>query len=805
MLTTLDGAWKLRAVDGPIPPAIAGRVVAASVPGTVHTDLLTAGLVPDPFDGNNESALSWVGQVTWEYSREFSADLQANARFDLVCEGLDTVATISVNGAMVGHTVNQHRTYRFDLRPHLKGGVNQIAIRFDPAVEYAQRMEAIYGERPQSYRHPFNCIRKSACNFGWDWGIEAVTAGIWRSIGLDHWDEVRITSLVAAPDLRGSTGVLTVTAQLERTGRTPVSVDVEVAGSKVTAEVPPYAESLTLDVEVPDVAPWWPIGHGDQPLYEVTVRARTALVEDTHVRHVGFRNVRVNTVPDEDGSPFELFVNDELVVVRGVNWIPDDAFFPRVTPERYHTRIADAIDANINLLRVWGGGIYEADAFYEHCDRTGVLVWQDFLFACAAYTEDEPLRGEIELEAVDAVTRLSSHPSLVIWNGNNENIWGYAEWGWRQKLAGRSWGEGYYARLLPDIVRRVDGTRAYSPGSPFSFDRYLHPNDPANGTMHIWDVWNRRDYTTYAEYAPRFVSEFGFQGPPSWTTLRRVVHDEPLEPYGPEMLVHQKAVDGNLKLERGYLPHFPEPRSIEDWHWTTQLNQAHAVKFGIEYFRSLAPLNSGTIVWQLNDCWPVISWSAVDYDGYRKPLWYALRHAYSPQLATLQRGMDGLDLVVLNDSSDVVDKEACVRRVTLDGEVVEEAAILVHVGSRTGARLALPDGLTKTLGGQEALFCDVPGFERATLYGADVLHQELQRGAIEIDSGSDGVSSWVEVHATSVVRDLWLAADLLSDGAAVDSGLVHLLPGERHVFAVRGCPALPADILPALWSANRLL
>lgn len=807
-MTTLDGQWTLRAVGGPVPDDLAGRVVPATVPGTVHTDLLAAGLIPDPFDGDNERALAWIGRCDWEYSREFDVDLHAAERHDLVCDGLDTVATVRVNGADVARTANQHRRYRFDLRPFLRHGGNTLSIRFDSAIDEAERMEAVYGELPHSYRHPFNALRKSASNFGWDWGIEAVTAGIWRSIRLESWSDVRITSLMTAPDLEGTTGRLVVSAGIEWATAAPAELTVRVDGSSITVPLRPKTPRAEVVLEVPDVEPWWPIGHGGQRLYQATVTLSTGSTHDVHSRAVGFRSVRLDSSADAHGTGFTLVVNERPIYIRGANWIPDDAFVTRVTPERYADRIADATDANVNLLRIWGGGIYEDDAFYARCDEVGVLVWQDFLFACAAYTESEPLRGEIEQEATDAITRLSAHPSLVLWNGNNENIWGYVDWGWRPRLAGQSWGEGYYIGLLADLVERLDGTRPYSPGSPFSFDRYIHPNDPSHGTTHIWDVWNERDYSAYGEYSPRFVSEFGFQGPPAWSTLTRVVHDEPLSPYGPQMLVHQKANDGNLKLERGYSPHFPEPGTIEDWHWTTQLNQAHAVAFGIERFRSLAPLNTGTIVWQLNDNWPVISWSAVDYDGNRKPAWSAIRHAYAPRLLTLQAGEHGLELVVVNDTDEAVAGEARLRRVDLRGEILASESIDLRAAARTTTRVALPRAITEAGDpADEALFCDLPGAERAVRYFADVREQALEPQALSTEwSLADGVAL-LTVRATAVVRDLWLAADQLSVGAAVDSGLIQLLPGESHVFSVLGHRAAPGPCEPpaALWSANRLL
>jgi beta-mannosidase len=465
------------------------------------------------------------------------------------------------------------------------------------------------------------------------------------------------------------------------------------------------------------------------------------------------------------------------------------------------------VEANVNLIRVWGGGRYESEAFYRRADELGLLVWQDFLLACAAYAEEDHLARELEAEAREQITRLSQHPSLVIWNGNNENVWGYADWGWPAALDGRTWGEGYYRELFPRLVAELDPTRFYSPASPYSFGDYLHPNDQRNGTMHIWDVWNQRDYTAYRDYAPRFVAEFGFQGPPAWSTLTRVVHDEPLDPYGPEMLVHQKASRGNEKLERGIRGHLPEPAAAEDWHWATQLNQAHAIRFGIEHFRSLAPHCAGMILWQLNDDWPVVSWAAVDFDEHRKPLWFALRDAYAPRLATIQprpsqqsaagafEGVapekDALALVLLNDTGAPWDGVFTVSRTGFDGIVLASAELAVSVPARGNGTWELPAevaGITDAR--REMIVAEPaggdPGFAPALWNPAEVVEQALAGPAAAYDARAErtGEGYAVTVTARSYVRDVFLQADRVDPEARVDRGLVTLLPGRLARFEI---------------------
>ena len=548
------------------------------------------------------------------------------------------------------------------------------------------------GPRPHVNAHPYNAIRTMACAFGWDWGPDAVTAGIWRPIGLDRWRGARIAALRPLVGVDGDTGRLTAHVDLERDDDVAgLTLQVAVGDAGVTTQLRPGETAATVEVEVPGVRLWWPRGYGAQPLYPVTVTVGDSATGRTHAvarTRVGFRTVELDTTPDEHGTPFTIVVNGEPVFARGVNWIPDDILLPRVTRERYRERITPAVEANVNLVRVWGGGIYESDDLYDACDELGVLVWQDFLFACAAYAEEEPLRGEVIAEAREAVTRLSPHPSLVLWNGGNENLWGHEDWGWKERLGDLSWGLGYYDDVLPGIVAELDPTRPYCPGSPWSPGAGHHPNDPAHGTTHLWEVWNRLGYEHYRDAVPRFVSEFGFQGPPAWATLTRAVHDDPLRADGPALLAHQKAEDGQAKLLRGLRGHLPEPTSFDDWHWATSLNQARAVALGVEHARSWSPVCSGAIVWQLNDCWPVVSWAAVDGDGRRKPLWYALRRSFADRLLTVQPRDGGLALVAVNDTADPWTASARVTRRSFDGSVLADMTVPLDVPPRASPRRA---------------------------------------------------------------------------------------------------------------------
>ncbi|MBD8466468.1 glycoside hydrolase family 2 protein [Plantibacter sp. CFBP 8798] len=815
----LHSDWTLTALAGPVPTPVRDLTVAASVPGCVHLDLHARGLIADPFDGDNETAQQWIGSTAWRYETVFHWRAEEADRHELVALGLDTVASIELNGTCVGETENQHRSYRFDVGPYLRAGENRLTITFAAPVEEAEARSAAHGARPHVNHHPYNALRKAASNFGWDWGIDVATSGIWRPIGIESWSGVRIDSVRPLVDLAdhedGVVGLLDARIRLDwaapshDTSEERVRLRVAVGGVEDTVSVTPGAQEVRVALTIPKVDVWWPRGHGGQPLYDVLVDVLGDEWTDASTAHwhsrIGFRTVRIDTMPDDHGAPFDIVVNGELIQIRGANWIPDHAFVTETDRDRYRRRVTDAAEANMNLLRVWGGGIYESDDFYDACDEAGILVWQDFLFACAAYAEEEWLAVEVEAEAREAITRLSPHPSLVVWNGNNENIWGYVEWGWRQELKGRTWGNGYYRELLPALIAELDPTRPYSPASPYSFDEYLHPNDAANGTMHIWDVWNRLDYSEFRQHHPRFASEFGFQGPPAWSTLVDAVHDEPLDPYGPQMLVHQKAEDGNLKLERGLRGHLPEPRTIAEWHWATQLNQAAAIRFGIEHFRSLAPLNTGVIVWQLNDNWPVVSWAAVDFAEHRKPLWFALRAVYEPRLATFQPAEGGLELVVLNDTADGWTGEVLLHRRTFDGAVLATAAVQTSVPARGSARVVVPAGVEAVVDrNTEVITASLTGFATAIHNPSEVADQTLDPDPVSTEARvdvDDPARYLVTVTATSYVRDIALLVDRVDASARVDQGLVTLFPGQQVIFGVTA----KAGLEPSAFVAEEVL
>ena len=828
--TDLRTGWTVRAIVGDWDGRAPGNY-PAEVPGCVHTDLMAAGLIPDPYLDGNEAALTWMYDIDWRYATTLdpdALDLESPAsdeRVDLVFEGIDTIGSIRIGGdahrVELGRTYNMHRSYRFDISPHLDGSSVDMEVDLQSATGYVEAERDRLEDRPRAYGPPYNFIRKMACSFGWDWGPDFRTAGLWKPVLVERWRVARLAQVrpIVTLDAAG-TGRVELRIDLERLDpNASLTITADILGHRVERPVDAGAGTATLVIDVPDAPVWWPIGYGEQPLAELTVALSTDDQElDIWQRRLGFRTVKLDTSPDENGTQFTLSVNDRPLFAKGVNWIPDDHFLTRITAERLERRLDQAVAANVNLLRVWGGGIYETEDFYRACDERGLLVWQDFLLACAAYPEESPLWNEIEAEARENVVRLMPHPSLVLFNGGNENLWGHEDWGWQERLDGRTWGARYAFELFPRIVAELDPTRPYCDNSPYSprvDGRQAPPNDPDHGTHHQWDVWNKIDYTAYRSEIPRFCSEFGFQAPPAWRTLIDWVHAVDGGPLAaasdpkndPNFLLHQKAAEGNGKLDRGLDPHLGVPANFTDWHWATQLNQARAVRYAIDHYRRWWPRTAGAIVWQLNDCWPVTSWAAIDSEERPKPLWYALRRAFAPRMVVFAIADGVVSAVLLNDTDEVWQGELELSRQNLGGLALANASFEVDIEPRTVASIALPVELS------------MPGDSTAEIVVARVgtltqvhtfvedLELALDANPIDVEVMESESGYAVTVTARSLARDVTLLADRAAADATVDDALVTLPAGQSTTFQVRTSARDLEQVLgrpPVLRTANDL-
>jgi beta-mannosidase len=814
----LNRGWTVRAIGGD-PSSRVPDTYQAEVPGSVHTDLLAAGVIPDPYLDAAEEELRWMYAVDWRYATRFeAAPPSAGERIELVFDGIDTVGTVRLRDGdtevELGRTYNMHRSYRFDVTLHLDGRPLDLEVDLASVTAYAEAEMNRLGDRVRALPGaPYNFVRKMACSFGWDWGPDLRTAGLWKPVRLERWRTARLAQVRPLVTLDGTgTGRVELRIELQRLDDQPLTVTAEILGHQATATVD--GDHATLVVEVPDAPVWWPAGYGEQPLADLTLTLTAGGDElDRWERRVGFRTVELDTSPDEIGARFTISVNGRPIFAKGVNWIPDDHFLTRITAERVERRLDQAIAAHVNLVRVWGGGIYETEDFYRACDERGLLVWQDFLLACAAYPEESPLWEELEAEARENVVRLMTHPSLALYNGGNENLWGHEDWDWKSRLEGRTWGARYAYELFPAVTAELDPTRPYcenSPSSPGYQLEEVHPNDPDHGCHHQWEVWNMIDYTAYRREVPRFVSEFGFQGPPTWRTLTDWVHPAgggPLTKEDPVFLLHQKAADGNGKLDRGLAPHLGVPDDFTDWHWATQLNQARAVTYAIDHYRRWWPRTAGAVVWQINDCWPVTSWAAIDSEERLKPLWYALRHAFTPQRLMVATGDDGVTVAALNDTDQPWTGDLEVSRQRLDGTVLASATLPVDAAARTVQPLVLPsDVATPGDRAAEVVVARLGSARSVHTFAPDV-EMALDPDPLDVEVTATGDGYTVTVTARSLALDVSLMPDRVAADATVDDALITLPAGQSATFTVRtGARGAEKDLAaaPVLRTANDL-
>lgn len=693
-----DG-WTVRAVGdlSGVPEQVRGRVFPARVPGCVHLDLIRAGVLRHPNMGYAEREQEWVGRTDWRYERGFEWTGGALETPLLCLDRVDTQATVELNGEFVGRVSNAFTLDSLQLPRGPRDGDNMLAITISAPVPLAEAEHRRLGRLPHNGDElgwtPFQMVRKPACNFGWDWGPRVATSGIAGGVWITS--DRQSVGVVRGPlltHLGDNTWQIEVAlCPREPRGSLPVSMRLSRDSGDIPVGTSDCEQTddgwVRCRVRVQDPDLWWPRGHGPQHMYRLDMSFGDGL-ESHRSWRIGFRTVRLDSAPDERGSAFALRVNGRPIFCRGANWIPDQLFPTEATPRTVRDRVRQAADANMNMLRVWGGGFYEQAAFYEACDELGVMVWQDFMFACALYPE-WALRLDREYE--QQVRRLCPHPSVVLWCGGNECAEGYQHWGWRERLKpGLDWGDLLWDEVLRGIVEHNDPSRPYWPNSPWSGRteptatrpdlRHPRPGrpcdvrDPDHGDRHTWDL----HFEDVRKIVPRFVSEFGRVAPACERTLGEAgVFDDMGTPAGvpngaprasegswgggrsrvpslargalrdapPRNEQVRDALEHRLRQTGGsgvaydpVLPeHFARPAAdLRGWLWQTQALQARALTTHIEWLRANSPRCMGALVWQLNDCWACQSWSLIDSAGRPKPAWYAVRRAFEPRLLTVQ-------------------------------------------------------------------------------------------------------------------------------------------------------------------------
>lgn len=659
-MTTLSlaGTWRLRAADETADLPVA-------VPGDVHSALIAAKRIPDPYFGMNEKAVQWVGEREWIFERtvEVTPELLANRSVVLDIEHPDTFCTITVNGTVAGTTANRFLRYRFEVKPLLKAGRNTITATFASAEKIAlARGKALPYAIPHIFNEDgigpsklhYNLIRKTQCHGGWDWGIALMQIGFPGRVELVGTQEARVDYVGC--DQRHETGRCTVTVNAEVfapvAGRSELTVALGASTVRKPVDLVAGVNRVAAEVVVDQPRLWWPSGSGEQHLYQLAVTVGGSTLR----KQLGLRTLEVVNKPDQWGTSLVFRVNGVDVFAKGANWIPADALNARQTPERIAMLLEAAAAANMNMIRVWGGGQFEDDVFYEACDRLGLMIWHDFMFSCALYPADKEFLGEIRTELSHQIKRLRDHASIALWCGDNECV-GAINW-FKEAKGNRDRYLLNYDRLsrtMAEVVEANDPARLFWPSSPCAgpgdFRDCWH--DDGHGDMHFWSVWHEsKDFEHYHTVKPRFCSEFGFQSYSSAEVARTYCDPEQFNPTAPQFEHHQKNVGGNSRILETMARYFRMPTAVEDVLYLSQLQQALAIKTGVEGWRRLRPRCMGTIFWQLNDVWPVASWASLEYTGKWKHLHYQAKRFFAP-LAVVTVPVEGkkdeIELWAVND------------------------------------------------------------------------------------------------------------------------------------------------------------
>lgn len=797
----LGGAWRMREADSE-------TWHSAHVPGSVYADLMADGTMPDPFWRENELDAFERMKKDYVYQRAFTvteAQL-AHTHVELVCEGLDTLAHVSLNGREIAFADNMHITWVWDVKEQLHAGENTLEIRFDSPILYcAKKAEEAPGWESSDATPGFRHLRKAHCMFGWDWGPRLPDAGIWRPIFLRTWDAARLENALILQAHHD--GVVDVTIRPEIAGESAWSAEITAPDGEVLPLPETTAAEQVITIEHPQL--WWPNGLGKQPLYRVTVRLATG---DTRVWRIGLRTMTVSREKDEWGEEFCHVVNGMKVFAMGADYIPEDNILARVTPERTRRLLEDCKAANFNAIRVWGGGYYPDDAFYDICDELGLLVWQDLMYACAFYDLTPDFERSIRVETHQNVARLRHHASLALICGNNEMEMFMA--GANSALINhRTWEfvptyphhitdyVKMFEYILPAIVKETAPQTYWWPASPSSGGNFDAPNDENRGDNHYWDVWHgEKPFTEYRKFFFRYASEFGFQSFPCLKSVKQFTLPDDRNIFSRVMERHQRNQAANGKILSYLSQTFRYPNSFDDLLYASQLMQAEAIRYGVEHWRRNRGRCMGAIIWQLNDIWPVASWASIDYYGRWKALHYAAKRFFAPVMISAEEEGElsqnpkineyhpaplekSFRLNVCNETLRDVTGEVVWALRTPDGAIVRQNQQTLTIPAMSAKWLDKVDCADASLTGHYVSFAfvvdDVALSEGTCIFCAPK-HFEFVDPRLTLETRGDTLV--VTSHAYA--KQVWLEsedADLLLDDNAFDMN-----PGTKVVRVVKG-------------------
>ncbi|MFN8439105.1 MAG: glycoside hydrolase family 2 protein [Cytophagales bacterium] len=717
-LTEIKGNWEFKQSDKT-------NWMPAKVPGTVHQDLLTNGIIKDPFVELNEDSIQWIEQKDWEYKTTFdvSKDQFAHENKELIFKGLDTYADVFLNDSLILTADNMFRSWEANCSKYLKEGKNSIRIIFKSPVKIGQEkldklgfLIPVQNEQAPKGKQNSVLTRKAAYHFGWDWGPRLVTSGIWQPILLKTWSNASIADVFLKQnkltnELAEYTSEISVQATKDGEAEIKISVDDKsVASQKVSLKKGTNDLKLKFTINNPEL--WWCAGLGKQKLYQVKTSLVTNGAEtDSKTTKLGVKSLKVIQKPDSAGKSFYVELNGVPVFMKGADYIPGDNLIPRVDSAKYNRVINEALDAHMNILRVWGGAVYEIDYFYDLCAEKGIILYHDFMFACSMYPGDKDFAKNVEIEAEQQVKRLRNYPNIMLWAGNNETLNGWHEWNFQQRFGYNDQQKDtlwkYYTTIfyevLPKVVSKFDPEKLYWSCSPQSEHGKLQ--NPFSGDQHFWPVWfGDQPFTAYEQHPGRFISEYGFQSYPCINTLKKITTEENFQIKSKVLYKRQrspmeslgKGCNGNDVIDRYMKREFKNPKDFESYVYVSQLLHAQAIKTAAEAHRRNRPYTMGSMYWQINDCWPTISWSTIDYYGNWKAGHYQARNSYENYLISLTPKNNNLNVFVVSDKLENKKADLILSVLDFNGKIIQNKVIPIEIIGNT-SKLVLEQSISDIL------------------------------------------------------------------------------------------------------------
>jgi len=799
----------------------------ASVPGDVHTDLLKNGLIEDPFYRLNEHDLQWIDKTDWEYKTEFDLsqkDLNSHS-LALEFQGIDTYSSIYLNDSLIGTTDNMFIGKTVDIKNFAKLGKNKLYIKLFSPINKGVKLHDSLGYDISSFngndlaeigkvegnKRVSVFTRKAPYHFGWDWGPRLVTSGIWQPINIKTWNYFNIEDLYIRQISLDESASLVAEIELESYLEIDEMIsEIYVDNQKVSTDliyINKGANKIEIPFTIKDYELWWPNGMGNQNMYDVKVKLQSNNNFVTSPKRVGLREINLVTSQDSVGNNFYFEVNKKPVFMKGVNYIPQDIFLNRVSDDKYEELLESAVDANMNMIRVWGGGIYENEIFYNLCDEKGLLVWQDFMFACAMYPGDEDFLKSVEQEAKYNVKRLRGHPSIALWCGNNEVRSAWKNWGWEKDVMENQSPEiasviskaydDVFHKILPEVVNNLDTSTAYwpsSPGSTFSGGTESY----TSGDAHYWGVWwGKEDFESYNQKVPRFMSEFGFQSFPEFSSVDKYTNESDYSIYSEVMKSHQRSSIGNSTIEDYMLRHYNKPKSFKGYLYVSQILQAYGMSIGMESHRRNKGYSMGSLYWQLNDCWPVASWSSIDYFGKWKALHYSTKKAFQPVLINFLKTDSEIELHIISDLLESKEVDLNLKVLSFSGEVLYELnkSYLLQQNSTMKAESLSIDWLNKNFDPNSSLlvaslFSEEIEISNNNYYLSEFKDIKLTKPLIEYEIDELINTFEVSLKSKNLVKNVFV--DIASSQNFSDN-YFDMIPGKEYKISINKEESLTLD------------